>query len=112
MPTREYLHSSLIAFSLFFVLQRTWATPMLLVSGVKEEVATATNMNHEVRSLQRGRFLPQGYKIDVSVGEGLELLGAGWMLRSGQNTIFSTTEGGVLLERGSLLARSMRSSSK
>lgn len=112
MYTHGFLPSGVIIATLFLVLQSTWGTPMLLVSGLKGEISTAPNLNNEVRSLQRGRFLPRGFKVGTSAGEGLELLGAGWMLRLGQNTMFSATEGGVILERGSLLARPMRSSSK
>ena len=84
---------------------------MLLVSGLKGEISTAVNLKHKIGSLQRGRFLPRGSKVDVSAGEGVELLGMGWMFRFGQNTMFFSMDGGVVLERGSMLGRSMRSSS-
>jgi len=96
--------------SFFFTADLSGST-MYLVSGVEGQVS-ARLADRDPSPLTKGRFLPRGGSVSTDRGQGLELIGSGWIIRLGQGTSFSPREGGLFLEQGAFLAKPMRETSQ
>lgn len=84
---------------------------MYLVSGLEGQVSSRV-ADGDQSPLTKGRFLPSGASITTDSGEGLELIGGGWIIRLGQGASFTALEGGLFLDQGAFLAKPMRESSE
>ncbi|MFP6854848.1 MAG: hypothetical protein VB980_03630 [Opitutales bacterium] len=82
-----------------------------MVSDLKGEVSAGISENEKI-SLRKGRFLSRASLLSTKDEEGIELLGGGWLLRIGRNTLFSPADGGIHLQNGTVFGRQLRDSAE